>query len=219
LLLHLDESAGAATFVDSSGNGNDGSCSGAGCPTAGVPGAIHTAALFGQSGADHVIDVAGNRLLNPTGTAALGAFVKPTGLDCMADVISVGDSLVLRVLPDGSVVTFFYFSSTAYTQAKSQGINVIDARFHHLFGQKTASTIELYVDGVLSATATAAASIVYPFGSDVWIGHHHGLRSPYDFRGVIDEVRLYDRSLAATEILELAEAGNVRAGTRPDGGP
>ena len=53
--LHLDESLGSDRFLDSSGWGNHGTCSGSSCPLAGVPGMQSTAVDF--DGVDDYISI------------------------------------------------------------------------------------------------------------------------------------------------------------------
>jgi len=86
-------------------------------------------------------------------------------------------------------------------------------QFTHIAGTWDGTTMRLYVNGVLNATSTPGA---YPAssGCPFYIG---GFFSPDDgncqtvaqfFNGLIDEVSQYNRSLTASEIESIYDAGN-----------
>jgi hypothetical protein len=204
--LNLNEDAGAITFTDSSGNGNNGSCSGATCPQSEVSGAIATAAL--TNGASTYISVPGNGSLKPATTVAVAAYVKtatapPNG----GEVVSMGDSYHLRVLSSGNVRFSYYIGSNTWMYLDTTGVNVLDNVFHHLVGQKTATGIEIYVGGVLRASVSAGGTISYTLGPNMNIGRHANGDPTRYFNGTIDEVNVYAQALTASEITALAAGG------------
>jgi uncharacterized repeat protein (TIGR01451 family) len=72
LAMRLDEPAGAQTFADVSGQGNNGSCSGSACPTAGINGPYGQALQF--DGDDDFVSVGDNiNLANVSFTVAFWA--------------------------------------------------------------------------------------------------------------------------------------------------
>ena len=83
----------------------------------------------------------------------------------------------------------------------------------HVVCQKTGSALELYIDGTLSNSVsdqilTNAYSPLSASGridntSDVYIGGHPTINSL--FRGVLDEVRIFNKSLTAANISALAD--------------
>jgi len=100
-----------------------------------------------------------------------------------------------------------------------QGTSIVnDDRWHHVAavlsddGSPGVNEIKLYVDGQLQTNAYASSSqaIDTDGTQDVYWGvnNNNGSMSNY-FKGMMDEVRLYDRALTYTEIADMAHAGTV----------
>ena len=85
------------------------------------------------------------------------------------------------------------------TQFSSTGTaNLEDSKWHYLVGTVDGSRTSIYVDGVLVDSdlfAAASSSSSQPLA----IGRDHGPANSY-FNGVIDEVRIYNRALSASEV-------------------
>ena len=64
----------------------------------------------------------------------------------------------------------------------------------------------LYIDGVLIAQTYYAGSISYTNGTNTIIGAHGDGSADFDFDGMVDDVRIYDRVLSQSEIDELGDA-------------
>lgn len=196
--LKLDEGAGASSFADASGQGNSGSCSGTTCPAAGVAARVGTGARF--DGVDDGLRIAGTSALHPTSTVSVGAYVQVASTAAYGgEVVSIGDSYVLRVMPDGNVETFFYFG-TDWNVLVTTGLNVKDGQLHHLVGQKSETELQIFVDGALKASKPVTGTIAYSFGQDVYVGKHGFGAAGFELGGLVDEVRIYDRALSAAEI-------------------
>jgi hypothetical protein len=83
----------------------------------------------------------------------------------------------------------------------------------HVVCQKTGSTLELYIDGTLSNSVSnqiltntyspLSASGRIDNTSDVYIGGHPNIIS--SFRGYLDEIRIFNKSLSASNISALAD--------------
>lgn len=69
---------------------------------------------------------------------------------------------------------------------------------------KTAKTYKVYVNGVLTTTIPNMTSTITNIGDDLGIGKYiaGGSSAPYNFIGVIDDIRVYDRALVDTEIYQ-----------------
>jgi hypothetical protein len=65
------------------------------------------------------------------------------------------------------------------------------------------SKIKVYVDGVLTATSSIASSALGTSSDSITIGKFlaGGPSHPYNFKGVIDDIAIYNRVLADSEIL------------------
>lgn len=94
------------------------------------------------------------------------------------------------------------------------GGNVADGNWHHVavtYNNADATPYRLYIDGVLSASGTIAATL-NTADSKLVIGQKVDLSSP--FNGSIDEVRVWNRALSSTEIASkyLCELGTGETG-------
>src|SRR4051812_5776805 len=182
--LNLDEVPGAFLFSDSSGNSNNGSCSGATCPQSGVPGKLNNAVTL--DGTADFIQVTGSASLRPPTTVAVAAFVKTASAPTEAEVVSMGDNYTLRILADGNVRFAYHIGNQVWTAAQTTGVNVLSNTFHHVVGQKTTSAIEIYVDGVQKKTQPGSGTIVYTLGPNLMIGRHGNGGTTRYFNGTID---------------------------------
>ncbi len=87
--------------------------------------------------------------------------------------------------------------TTDFTATSSQTVN--DNQWHHVFGVRTGDNILLYLDGVQVATTAVSGSVSSPIG--FYIGDDASGSRNVD--GLIDEVRVYNRALSASEIMAL----------------
>ena len=87
--------------------------------------------------------------------------------------------------------------------AVSTGV-INDDSWHHLVYQKKSeeNMLEFYVDGVLQQTVDDVAVCEVINDTDLVLGNRQG-NFPRPFKGLMDEFRIYDRSLTAEEILVL----------------
>jgi hypothetical protein len=210
----LGEPAGSAIAADSSGNRNDGACSGP--ITFGEPG-FHggdTAALFSSATLPTPsprIVVLNSNSLNPA-NITMEAKVRwdgPNGLQQRIIEKSSFPQLAqysLSVLPDGHVRVEIRTSSATTSvnvdsvAALSQGVE------SHLIATYDGTDIRIYINGSLDAEV-AAPGTVSPkpptphnlIESGVGIGNQTQRDRP--FNGLIDEVALYPSALSAERVL------------------
>ncbi|MFC1792693.1 LamG domain-containing protein, partial [Planctomycetota bacterium] len=79
--------------------------------------------------------------------------------------------------------------------------NVDDSHWHHLAGIYNGTTIYQYVDGELDAAGPARGTINLDSGP-VYLGKSSKFSSD-EWNGLIDDVRIYNQALSATEIKAL----------------
>ena len=122
-----------------------------------------------------------------------------------------GGKVVLQGSNGTASLNFSIFSPSAYN----------DGNFHHVAatwtGDTTAGGVNLYVDGVLVGTATAA--LAFATGSQHFeMGGHDVLAYP-KFVGVIDEANVFSRPLTAAEVARIFSQGGdgQGLGNRIDG--
>ncbi len=196
----FNEGSGATT-ADSSGLGNNGTLENGAAWTSGVSG---SAASFNGTGAD--VHVPGTSVLEPASTVSVAAWVR-TGVSTSAgeDAVSMGDNYTLRVLSDGNVC-FQFWNGTSWTPLDTTGVNVLDNNWHHLAGVKSPSGMTVYVDGVLKASSAVSSQIYYTLGTDLYIGTQGNGSIYHYFNGIVDEVRIYNTALSATDVQSIFAA-------------
>ncbi len=91
---------------------------------------------------------------------------------------------------------------------------VNDGQWHHAAGVWDGKQNTLYLDGILQAAVPAAGSLVYQHRAPFQIGHAsnnnaaHARDEFYYFKGILDEVMVFDRALSAEEVNVLINACN-----------
>jgi hypothetical protein len=104
------------------------------------------------------------------------------------------------------------FSSSVFSKAPVNG-----GRWHHAVGTWDCGQSSLYIDGVLQGSVAAVSSLNYQHRAPFRIGHAANNGAPhardefYYFRGAIDEVMIFNRSLTAEEVRQLYRGGAVGA--------
>ena len=193
----LDENSGT-TANDSSGNNFNGSISGANWTTG------HAGNALSFNGNGYVRVAAPSSLLKPSSQVAVSAWIKASSTDTSgAEIATMGDSYLLRVLTDGNV-RFSFYNGSAFKPCSTTGINVLDNNWHHIVGQKTADGVEIYVDGLWrNSLLDTTGNISYTRGPDFYIGKNGNGNTAYDFKGIIDEVKVYCVSLNSAQVKAL----------------
>jgi hypothetical protein len=99
---------------------------------------------------------------------------------------------------------YWDYTGSAYGFADSGAdgaTTVTDGAWHDVCFTKSGTAGAFYVDGALDGTKTAATNISYD-ASDLVIGADYRGSSAY-FQGTMDDVRVYDRTLSASEVKQL----------------
>jgi cysteine-rich repeat protein len=81
---------------------------------------------------------------------------------------------------------------------------LLDGEWHHVASVQDSNGIKLYVDGSLKSINSDTQSIVYDQYSGLQIGRDGFNDGSYDFNGLIDDLRIYNKPLNLTEIQQLA---------------
>ena len=214
-IWRMEEGAGTST-ADSSGNGNAGTLINMADPATATSGWT-TSGKFGNA-------------LNFDGTndrVSIGSDVIGTGADSISAWIyarSYGGASFGRIEDNGQ--TLFYlnninganipglrFTSNGATNAADSAAGSIQlSTWYHVVATRNSSgTANLYINGVLSGTANQASGAPVAGTTNVQIGGRTA-DNARNFDGLIDEVRVYNRVLTATEIravmLGYTPAGN-----------
>jgi len=146
--------------------------------------------------------------LNPAGSLSLEAWVKPDALGGRQTIFSKDYSANtdpyyqyhLEVRPTGELYFAVAVAGTRY-YIDCTGFSVTPGRWHHVVATYDGGALRLYRDSVVYSNQTAASGAISQYATDLQIGRIFvgGSDIAY-FNGSIDEARVWNRSLTASEI-------------------
>ena len=208
ILLHLD---GTGTpFADSSGNALNATC--ITCPTTGTPGRFNTAIEFDGTLSQTVII---SDVVNPT-RYALELWVYPTAVTTSSlilrtDTLSGTEYHYSHML--GIVGDRFFHMVNDGSERWAIGSTVVQTNtWYHLVGTaESGGDLRLYVNGVEEAVVHRLGTL-WSGGDQYVLGAGYGLSETAQYySGRIDEVAVYTRTLASSEVLAHYLRGALRA--------
>jgi len=198
---------GGITEADYSGNNNRGTVNEA-LPT--VAGKFGNALVF--NGANVSVDLGNPAVLKLTGSMTISAWINSAAFP-------VDDAAIVSKF-DGVAPAGFQLDTTVDTGPRTVGFKLIGPngaymlrygatvlqlnQWYHVAGvyDAQAQTMTVYLDGVLdngTLNGTVAGRQVSST-RDVFVGRRADDSVDYNFNGMIDEVRIYDRALSQAEI-------------------
>jgi hypothetical protein len=194
-------SNGGGTIVDSSGNGNDGACTvGLTCPVFtsadGQP-----AGAYDFTGNGNYIELPNESAFDFTTEFSVSLWMKsgnPT--NGWAQLIGKGDSAWSIDRAGGSKTLQFTTWAPGFDELVGQ-TNVFDGQWHHIAVVYDGTQKILYVDGQMDAQRPYNRTL-NTNNLNVRLGYNTEYPSgQYD--GLLDDVRIYDRSLSAAEVTQI----------------
>ena len=169
-------------------------------------------AAFLLNGTDAFIQVSNSPSLNPATQITVEAWYKPvassgaSGNDPIVDKGYVSHSPPYYQYHLGvSHGTFTFWVANAGTGTACDGGSWTPDNWYHLAGTYDGSFVRLYVNGVL-IDSQAASGNLSDYGRDLYIGRFSN--SSFSTPGVVDEVSIYSRALASSEIAAIYSAGS-----------
>jgi uncharacterized repeat protein (TIGR01451 family) len=195
----FNETSGTVA-TDGSGLGNNGNIINA----TRVPGESGGALSFNGNA---FVDLGNNASMNFNGPVTISAWINPQSVVAANDILSHGYSaspiqaVFMHIYQGRYEVGSQINNGTAFVAAAAVPAGDVGT-FVHLAGVYDGSTWTLYRNGVAVAT-TPSGAVSTTVNANWAIGARGGGGSQL-FNGVIDEVRLYQRALSATEIGLLA---------------
>ncbi len=204
-----DMNNGAAR--DLSGNGNTARLTSIATSSFYAPGKMGQG--FNFDGVDDALDAGNGSGLSPTTAITMSAWIKPVSKGSgtylnVLEKVSLGYLMYIR--PDGIVLMYLSGVNNWVADITASGKNLFDGGWHHLLSTYDGTTQKLYVDNVL-VTSTAATGSITPTGSSLTIGGASGTF----YKGLMDDVRVYNRALSASEIAKLYTNGVTTLGISP----
>jgi hypothetical protein len=203
------------TSTDSSGSGNHGTLNNGPRP---VKGKIGQALSF--DGVDDYIDISNAADDVASGDITISAWVKfpvayNTGSACAA-IFRNGDNpsdndINLQfgnwtLFSAGPGKLAFAVYDSAFHVASSSQSSWEAGRWYHVVGSVVSGSsgpIKLYVDGSLVDTASMAGARGSSPSTHTYLGANVGSASTCQFNEIIDDVRVYNRALSASEVRQL----------------
>jgi subtilisin-like proprotein convertase family protein len=192
--LDFDEAPGAERFQDASFNKLTGSCSGDSCPDSGLPGHPNRSLRF-----DGLNDYVWVPAKVPDTDYTVALWFKTDCDNCGLYAVSTQDGGAYDralYLSNGNLCARVWDNETICTS----GTNYADNQWHHLVHTMGAGIggQKLYLDGAEKVSGDKSTSD-FTWSTGLKIGHAADGGSPY-FRGFIDQVMLFNRTLNQSEI-------------------
>jgi hypothetical protein len=185
------------TAADAAGGDNPGSIVG---PTWTTQGRIGPALTF--DGTNDYVMVADAPSLDITAALTLEAWINPTtvsgGYRMILSKTTTGEPTNYYLGIFGDEVAFGFSVGSVWRDHVTSGVNLVTGTWRHVTAvySDAANSVRIYVDGVERLSATETSTLAAN-AQQLRIGI--GLANE-SFPGRIDEVRVYNRTLAATEI-------------------
>jgi hypothetical protein len=212
----LDDYPGSGTWTtaaDSSGSGNDGMLTNMDAnETDWVEGRVGTYALD-FDGANDFVAVANSTDFDVAGWTVSGWFKAPSDITGVDYRVIVGREtgntdcqFWVSLNPTTGAFLVKYSSGALEVTVNTPTTDMRDNAWHHFALTASGITVTFYLDGVASAPTNGGAPDI-PV-ADVTIGDQTTGGRPW--KGRIDDVRFYDRTLSDAEVLEVA--GGLEAG-------
>ncbi|MBE0537194.1 MAG: hypothetical protein IH624_16145 [Phycisphaerae bacterium] len=188
-------------------------------PPAYVPGWIGSGALSFPGTSHVLVSIDANSVPNfnnaPRTGASVSAWVKVDAFDeNWQNVVSRGDNSwrIARSSRTGDSGNSMAFHVSGVTTTPANGpsgkIGVNDGYWHHVAGTYNGKAIRFYVDGVLDVTQPASGLLTQST-YDIWIGGNSQTNPSRRWKGLIDDVRVYNYGLSQAEVLALTGMGQV----------
>jgi hypothetical protein len=201
----MDESATTSGAIDSSGNGNDGTYYGNASTTAGKFG---NGGVFDGTG--DLVNCGNDSSFDITSAITISAWINVSStVDKQRIVDKVRtDAYTLRLYDNGSVAVMELaaeYGGVTQTPGYSSFDNfIILGQWTHVSATYNGDIIRYYIDGQPAGTVKPSpAGDIGTNANDLVIGAR--LDGSYEFRGQIDEVRIYNRALSPDEVQKLYE--------------
>jgi hypothetical protein len=180
-----------------------------GTPTYTSSGKWGSAAIFGPSGGKG-ITIKHRDDLDGMANITVAGWAKKNTAAASGNIVSKFTGYALRVQNNGYVYGAIYPEKSAplvSTSAQLSHLSNDTTTWHHYAMTYDGASLKLYVDGVLipQATKAAAGRLNRARDRDIEIGTGRSVTDPA-FDGVIDDVRIYDIALSATEIQSLVQS-------------
>lgn len=190
--------------IDSSGNGNDGV----------VFGASLASDRFGNTNRAYAFNGTSNYIVvNNSSSLQLTQFSISAWIYCPIDTMNVQQEIILKDnypynyginVYGNHKASGFFNSGGNYTQTESPD-SVTSGQWHHILFTHNGTIGKLYIDG--DSVSSIQGSNILPNNENLYIGSWIG--SNYFFKGIIDDIGIWNRALSQQEINYVSSAGDT----------
>jgi len=132
-----------------------------------------------------------------------GAHDQPEALSTVLEKSHISATGWAFQVPNATGILRFTIGNGSSFPEISTLADVLDGTFHHIAGTWDGTTMRLYVDGVLQSST----GLTTPAASAGGVNIGSWLNSARGYKGVVDEVSIYDRELSLSEIQDIVAAG------------
>jgi hypothetical protein len=211
LSLHLDEPQDSTTFHDTSGFGNNATCSGDTCPVTGVPGVVGTALSF--DGVDDYIQIPHNAEFDQ---------IEDQDKVSVAVWFNVNEwyngyifSIVNQYEADNDLgwefdINYYgmQFITWTYNEDNSCPFDFNTNEWYHvaISFDRSLGMIQYYVNGNQICNNSFSGDIHDTTGEPMYIGYNPSGGDEYS-NGLIDELYIFNRALSSDEIMAIYQRG------------
>ena len=165
-------------------------------------------------GVDDYVRIANSSSLNPINQITVAAWYNPrsfsgSGNDCIVDKGYTSHTAPYyqyhlgvsgnQYLDNPATFSFSVGTGGQYHGAWTAPNSWIPGNWYYLAGTYDGATVKIYINGILAKSSPATGTFT-DYGKDLYIGRFGNLASYLP--GLIDDVRIYNRALSDTEILE-----------------
>ena len=204
----FDDGSGTSA-IDSSGTGNTGTLSGSTLPTWVSPGKIGTYDLS-FDGVGSYVDGGTSDSLLISGVVTASAWVKTNVTTSRAILAKYGSSgrfnYWLSMTSTGKIYFLRGNSSPDWTNSVTSNSSINDNKWHLVVARYDGANMEIYIDGVYDngTPETRDADAWAPFHFCIGrIGYYCDIDYDNPWSGSIDDVRIYNRALSASDVAQL----------------
>ncbi|MBI5697808.1 MAG: LamG domain-containing protein, partial [Thaumarchaeota archaeon] len=206
------------TANDSTGSGNTGTLTNFACTT------LDCNAASGWSsngrkgngivfdGSNDYVDAGNNSVLDPINALSVSAWIKPYSPASTSYLISKGPDDAVNGQFGLVLASKFYFNirqNSAFNQVA--GTTTINQNnWYYVVGAWNGSTMRLYVNGVEEGTPYALSAPLTVNNGNLQIGWLGKSGYLYQFKGIIDEVQVWNRALTANDVNILYQKGSLK---------
>jgi glucuronoarabinoxylan endo-1,4-beta-xylanase len=202
VVWYKTDESGGTILADSSGNGEHATLTGSYGFTPGING--------------NALNLTGGYATTPSGIVSslvnftVAVWINPASLDSWARIFDFGTStnnyMFLTVDPGGSDKPRFAITTGSGEQTVSSSVTLTANTWTHLAVTLSGTSATLYLNGTVVGTSSNMTLSPYSLGTTThnYLGDSQFSNDP-TFKGLLDDFRIYERALSASEIQAMTQ--------------